>query len=647
MYRLSSGPIRVLTLVFGALLIITVCSQRSFSQTSPHGSLKQPCTDCHTTQSWKELATPMKFSHTATGFPLSGAHSNTNCIQCHTTKRFTGTTKDCFSCHQSDYSKALTPNHVLGKFSHDCIACHTNNQWLPSNFQHSKTNFQLMGAHRTVECTSCHTNDRFAGLQTDCYSCHQKEYAATVTPSHSAAGFSHECLTCHTMNGWEPSTFDHNKTNFRLVGVHRTLECSSCHSNGKFKGIAADCYSCHQKEYIATLDPNHATAQFNHDCSTCHTTLTWKPSTFGHNKTNFQLKGAHTTAECSSCHTNGQFKGISIDCYPCHQTQFTKTLTPNHVTGQFSNDCLTCHTELVWKPSTFDHNKTNFQLKGAHNTAECSSCHINGQFKGISIECYPCHQTQFAATIVPNHLIGQFSHDCTVCHTTSVWKPSTFSHAQTNFPLTGAHIITDCIFCHKNDQYKGTAGDCYSCHQMEFSGVADPNHLSGNFDHNCTTCHTTNAWAPALFDHNKTNFRLTGAHTITQCSSCHAGGKFSGTSTDCFACHQQQYTATTNPAHAVANYPTACISCHTTTAWKPSTFDHTPMFPINAGSKHRPGRWTTCADCHTNPANFKVFSCLTCHEHNQTSMDDKHRGRTGYAYESNACYRCHPTGNGG
>lgn len=643
MRRVSSDSIR------GIVQVCVMCMyvvNMLPAQTSPHGPLKNACSDCHSTESWKELITPMKFNHSATGFPLQGMHANASCVQCHATKRFTGTPAECFSCHQDDVAKALTPNHQLGKFSHDCLSCHTMTGWKPSIFQHAKTNFQLTGAHLSVDCASCHTNNHFAGLSSDCFACHQKEYVQTKTPNHAVAQFSRDCLTCHTMNGWIPSTFNHSRTNFALVGVHATMECSSCHKNGQFRGTAADCYSCHQEQYVKTVTPNHAAAQFNHDCSTCHTSVSWTPSTFDHGRTNFQLLGAHRTAECSSCHANGQFKGLPSECYPCHQTQFAKTINPNHVTGQFSQLCTDCHTLAAWKPATFDHGKTNFKLTGAHITEECQSCHVNGQYKGTPGDCYACHQTDFTKSTAPNHTLAQFSHDCTTCHSTVAWKPSTFSHSTTNFPLTGAHLTTDCLFCHKNGQYKGTASDCYPCHQTDFSGVTDPNHVSGNFDHNCSVCHSTSAWSPATFDHNKTNFKLTGAHLTAECSRCHVGGKYTGTSTDCYACHQQEYNSSVNPAHATAHYPTACMTCHTTTAWKPSTFDHTPLFPIGSGSKHRPGRWTTCQDCHTNSSNYKVFSCITCHEHNKTEMDDKHKGRTGYVYESSACYRCHPRGEG-
>jgi hypothetical protein len=64
-------------------------------------------------------------------------------------------------------------------------------------------------------------------------------------------------------------------------------------------------------------------------------------------------------------------------------------------------------------------------------------------------------------------------------------------------------------------------------------------------------------------------------------------------------------------------------------------------FPIYSGA--HAGRWSgRCSTCHTNPASYPTFTCLTCHQ--KPDMDAKHAGRTGYSYDSNACYRCHPRG---
>ncbi len=620
------------------------CHTKDFNDVKQPSHLKaqfdRNCLTCHNLLAWK----PSTFDHAKTNYPLLGVHKNTDCASCHSAGIYKGLNTECFTCHQVDYKKTTSPNHQTALISQDCVSCHSMNGWKPSTFDHAKTNFPLIGAHAATNCASCHTSGKFIGLPSDCYSCHQQDFAKTVAPNHAVAQFSRDCLTCHSMNAWKPSTFSHAKTNFQLVGAHVTIACESCHKNGVFKGLPSDCYSCHQNSFITTVNPNHAAAQFSHDCLSCHNTMAWKPSTFNHAATNFPLVGAHGAVICSDCHKNGVYKGLPSDCFSCHMSNFTGTTNPNHVSAQFSHDCLTCHSNIAWKPSTFNHAGTNYPLIGAHVSASCVSCHSSGVYKGLPSDCYSCHMNNFTGTTNPNHVTAQFSHDCLTCHSNIAWKPSTFNHANTSFPLQGSHAAVLCSDCHKNGQYKGTTTVCYTCHLSDFNSAADPNHVTGNFDHNCTSCHSMNGWSPAMFDHNKTIFPLTGSHVSAPCANCHVGGKFAGTPTDCYTCHTQDYNTAVNPNHAAAKYPTDCKSCHTTSLWKPSTFNHTPFFPIDASAKHRPGRWTLCSDCHTNPTNSKVFECINCHEHDKASMDSEHRGRTGYLYSSAACYKCHPTG---
>ena len=161
----------------------------------------------------------------------------------------------------------------------------------------------------------------------------------------------------------------------------------------------------------------------------------------------------------------------------------------------------------------------------------------------------------------------------------------------------------------------------------------------------CEECHSTGpGWEPALFPSHNNYYALNGAHAsvASNCFLCHEGN-YINTKNTCFGCHSAEYNATSNPAHAVAQFPTDCISCHTESAWTPSTFNHdSQFFPIYSG-KHRQA-WNSCADCHTEPTNYSVFSCLTCHEHNKTSMDEKHHEVSGYAYNSINCLACHPRG---
>lgn len=72
-----------------------------------------------------------------------------------------------------------------------------------------------------------------------------------------------------------------------------------------------------------------------------------------------------------------------------------------------------------------------------------------------------------------------------------------------------------------------------------------------------------------------------------------------------------------------------------------ATFDHDArFFQINSG-KHR-SEWSDCGTCQVVSGDFSQFTCLSCHEHNRTKMDDTHRNKQGYQCLSTECLRCHP-----
>lgn len=622
-----------------ALLLFLVPPITARAQTSPHGTMPYQCEECHSPASWKTMTLPSKFDHAKTGFALTGQHAVAQCTKCHTNLKFAVAGKRCADCHKDMHRSQLGAA---------CERCHTPGSWLVSDMiqRHAKTRFALVGAHATANCEQCHRKNQkneYAGLRTDCNGCHQTDYANAKSPNHRTAGFSTDCASCHRVNAvrWGGS-FDHAQTGFPLVGAHAATPCAQCHVGSNFKGMSAQCIGCHRQRFTTAASPTHT--GFSTDCVTCHTMSGWRPASFDHNtKTTFRLTGAHMATPCQECHKNAVYKGTSTVCYSCHQQQFITATNPRH-TG-FPTDCVSCHGTAGWRPASFDHKKTNFQLTGAHQAVACNQCHKNSVYAGTPATCFACHQANYQNVANPKHAPG-FPTDCLSCHTTAAWRPASFDHNKASFQLTGAHQAVACTQCHKNNVYAGTPATCFACHQTDYQNVTNPKHAPG-FSTDCLTCHATTAWQPAKFDHAKANFQLTGAHVTTPCASCHKNGIYSGTPNTCgnSACHLTRYNATTNPRHLSAGFPMECQPCHSTTAWTPSTFNHDQFFPISAGSKHSPGRWTLCADCHTVPTNFTLFSCIDCHKHQPKSVvDGQHQGKTGYSYTSAACYKCHPRG---
>ena len=456
-------------------------------------------------------------------------------------------------------------------FELDCDICHSTEGWAVNpkslEFKHEDTGYSLLGNHAFIDCRSCHENLILNHIGHACVDCHTDIHKNEL-------GI--QCENCHTPANWDnrQDIFKiHETSQFPLIGIHAIVDCQSCHvseQQREYKNTPVDCKGCHLNNFMQTLNPAHKRAQFDLNCERCHlpNSASWKQTTYNHTET-FRLLGGHAKLECIDCHSN-VYSGTSTECFTCHQNDYNRTVDPNHVTFGFPTVCEACHNSESWEGTSFDHvSLSGFELNGVHNQIQCIDCHVNNQLTGLARDCYGCHSDDYNLVADPNHNEGGFSQNCITCHSETAWEPATFDHNQTNFALTGAHISTDCADCHQNGQFAGTPTDCFSCHETDYNGVDDPNHVQNNFDKDCTTCHSTNAWEPATFDHNQTNFQLTGAHILINCIDCHENGQFAGTPTECFSCHETDYNSVDDPNHVQNNFNKDCTTCHSITAWEP------------------------------------------------------------------------------
>ncbi len=603
---------------------------------SPHGpGLTISCEQCHSPSGWSIDYNALRFNHDRkTDFALEGAHELTSCTSCHQDLSFKGAPEDCASCHTDLH------NQTVGN---DCARCHTSQSWLVAEIPeiHEQNGFALTGSHSNLSCTECHTDANplnFFPVGNDCYSCHSDDYASTESPNHQQAGYSLDCTECHTPLGfgWDSENINHDF--FPLTQGHDIADCTRCHTTGNYADASPDCVSCHQQDYLATQDPNHQAAGFSTDCINCHTIAPdWTPAAINHDF--FPLTQGHDISDCARCHTTGNYGDTSPDCVSCHQQDYLATQDPNHQVSGFSTDCTRCHTTAPgWTPADINHDF--FPLTQGHNLQDCMQCHTSGNYADASPDCVSCHQTDYDGTQDPNHQSAGFSTDCATCHTTAPgWTPATVNHDF--FPLTQGHNLQDCTQCHTSGNYADASPECVSCHQADYNATQNPNHQSAGFSNDCASCHTTApGWTPATVDHDF--FPLTLGHNIQDCTRCHTTGNYADASAECVSCHQTDYNQTSNPNHQAANFPTDCVACHTTNpGWTPVNWDHdSQYFPIYSG-RHR-GEWSSCTECHTNPNDFAVFSCFSCH--GQTKTDEQHQDVNGYTYDSMACLECHPDG---
>ncbi len=493
----------------------------------------------------------------------------------------------------------------------NCIDCHPEHrgpqaplvEMQLADFPHDDLNFSLRSHQQKVDdqpftCADCHNGEYAIPFDTaNCVNCHYI-MDAEFTQSH-ALQFSLDCTNCHDGLETIGSAFDHSLFPFQLTGSHTEAACADCHQNvhnlAGFQSAPQDCFSCHQQ------DDNHQ-GLFGTNCAVCHTPEGWKPAKIDHNFSKFPLEGKHINVDCEQCHAGQVFVGTPQDCFSCH-----KQVDPHQ--RQLGEKCETCHSVAGWDQVNINHSLFTFPLTGAHVNVACASCHQTFTYKDTPQDCKSCHQKD-----EPHE--GRFGADCAACHTTDAWKPAKFDHNLAAFKLTGSHTTVACESCHQNGKYRGTPQDCYSCHRN------DDKH-NGQYGTSCVTCHNTSSWKDAVFDHNLSAFKLTGAHVIAACTSCHQNGVFKGAPQDCYSCHRG------NDKHN-GQFGTNCAACHTTSTWKGAAFDHN-LSAFKLTGAHGS---VACESCHQSGV-FKGTpqDCYSCHR-----GKDKHNGQFG-----TSCASCHST----
>ncbi len=178
------------------------CHQAAYDGTTDpsHRAAQLPtdCTGCHTTTAWQ----PASFDHSATAFPLTGAHTAATCQQCHGDGVYVGKSTACASCHQAAYDASTDPNHRAAGFPTDCASCHTTTTWDGARFDHDASFFPIYsGKHagNWSSCATCHTN-QVSYQSFTCFSCHEHSQANTDGHHSGVSGYSYDsqaCYSCH------------------------------------------------------------------------------------------------------------------------------------------------------------------------------------------------------------------------------------------------------------------------------------------------------------------------------------------------------------------------------------------------------------------------------------------------------------------
>ncbi len=202
---------------------------------------------------------------------------------------------------------------------------------------------------------------------------------------------------------------------------------------------------------------------------------------------------------------------------------------------------------------------------------------------------------------------------------------------------------------------------CYTCHKTDFEMA--PDHVGRSTE--CSNCHRTSSWNPALLDHPEVEFPIaSGAHKPAKCLVCHdldsPQPSTDGANTNCIQCHPNNSQQQTNHTGAVsltgAPYaydsatPNFCLTCHP----KGTAGKHPDNLFPRTGHHAVP-----CLSCHIRADgpddDGANTSCIEagCH-HTLAWSDREHNGevsgyssRRGDGSNKHFCLQCHQGGRGG
>lgn len=331
---------------------------------TPKHSRGLGCDSCHSQRSWQPAAKGSGLKiHAKIAFKLRGKHRRVACEGCHSERSAKGALADagerlrlfsnianrprtgpktatgtqawgCVDCHSDPHA---------GQQGTRCQDCHSETGWrtrtTKGQFDHDRTAFPLTGAHRAVDCSSCHKTkgsfkQRFQKRAHDaCTDCHKdphdQQFARPSVTSKTETAAA--CQSCHSTEQFAPTVgFDHVNTAFPLTGPHAKATCASCHVRPR-KGAAVEfrstphaCASCHADVHAGQFKVDGPVKT----CGDCHSvTGGFARADFDHANTRFIRRGEHAKATCEKCHTKVRapdgrevvhYRLGALQCRQCH-----------------------------------------------------------------------------------------------------------------------------------------------------------------------------------------------------------------------------------------------------------------------------------------------------------------------------------------
>ncbi|MCL4534527.1 MAG: NapC/NirT family cytochrome c [Bacteroidetes bacterium] len=311
--------------------------------------------------------------------------------------------------------------------------------------------------HKEANCISCHTPPGPAGyvkiLTTGSQNILLQLQGEDTLPQDITLSDA-SCVSCHNKD-LRPEQLP--QATLKIAHSKHTDEsCTDCHSR-----------LVHPRQFQPAIQAQLGT-HANKDCQVCHPS---PAPTYLHGQANIECNSCHSATIPNHDLARKQGSMLREDCLQCHNR--LRVADPSacevcHVSPHgIDQNCQACHASTQgWTDRVFNH---PLALTPPHNTLKCNQCHSGATFQSGTFNCISCHQ--------PKH--ESMGDNCVTCHKPGAWKPVQVDHTKIWSGYTGKHATLACAACHSTGKYRGTSGDCKSCHKPP----------EKHFGDNCASCH--------------------------------------------------------------------------------------------------------------------------------------------------------------
>lgn len=316
------------------------------------------------------------------------------------------------------------------------------------------------------------------------------------------------------------------------------------------------------------------------------------------------------------------------------------------------------------------------ELEGLRRCTDCHRLRERGIANDLCLDCHTDLRTRIAESRGFHATVGDRS--CAECHKDHFGEDfalvrldtAAFDHGEAGFALEGGHRRVACRDCHtasyvrapdvlarktsleaRNRTFLGLGAQCVDCHEE------DSPHGGRFVGQACEECHVQSTWDEVPgFDHEQTQYPLTGAHRDVECGACHeapadapdADARYTGLRfAACSDCHDDPHDGRMNAS---------CESCHQTAGWSQIPRDRFERDFDHAATDYAlRGRHAAlaCTACHSRTSagrgvrmqfaasareqtypTPRYGSCTACHL-------DQHDGAFTTTPRGGACEDCH------